>query len=120
MRFIKRFVPDAVTVLSGPRPPDPLCFPSDHLQILCNSSDTPWVDPGVHFHEASDEAYLVLQGTMTLQIDGELVVVGAGEICFVAAMVPHAVVHVDTPYRGFVIRAPALQDKVYEIGTDAE
>lgn len=120
MRFIKRSVPDTPAVLCGPRPPDPLCFPSDHLQVLCNRSDTPWVDPGIHFHEASDELYLVLQGAMSLQIDGESVIVGPGEICIVAATVPHAVVHVETPYRGFVIRAPALQHKVYESRLPAE
>lgn len=86
---------------------------SDHLQIVCNSSDMPWTDLGLHLHLESDEAYIVLEGAITLAIDEERVTVLAGEVCFVPSGVFHAVVSVETPYRGFVIRAPASQDKVY-------
>lgn len=112
--YLKRVIPQDFAVLSGTYPPDELCFRSDHLQILCNSSDTPWIDPSPHQHLESDEAYIVLKGMITLDVEGELVTVPAGEICFVPSGVNHAVVAVETPYRGFVVRAPALQDKVYQ------
>ena len=96
-----------------PAPPDELCFKSDHLLLLCNNSDIPWVDPAPHVHRESDEAYMVLRGTIALNIGQDRVIVSAGEICFVPAGVAHAVVNVEVPYRGFVIRAPALSDKVY-------
>jgi len=112
MTYQKCPIPDAFAVLSGPYPPDDLGFKSDQLQILSNSRDTPWSDPGMHKHTASDEAYMVLEGDITLMIEDERVIVGPGEICFVPAGVFHALIHVTPPYRGFVIRAPALDDKV--------
>jgi mannose-6-phosphate isomerase-like protein (cupin superfamily) len=112
MTYRKRGIPDQFAVLRGPCPPDDLGFRSDQLQILCNSRDTPWSDPGMHSHTVSDEAYLVLEGDITLVIEDERVVVGPGEICFVPAGTFHALTHVTTPYRGFVIRGPALDDKI--------
>lgn len=111
--YLKRDIADDFAALSGPHPPDELCFRSNLLQILCNSSDTPWIDPSPHLHSGSDEAYIVLNGMISLDIEGELVTVSAGEVCFVPTGVFHAVISVETPYRGFVVRAPALQDKVY-------
>lgn len=112
MGYMKRGIPDSFTVLSGPYPPDPLCFKSDRLQILYNSRNTPFQDPGMHLHAQGDEAYLVLQGGLMLIIEEEHVYVGAGEICFVPAGTSHALVQVITLYRGFVIRAPAVEDKI--------
>lgn len=115
--FMKRQIPDEFAVLSGPYPPDDLGFRSDHLQILRNSCNTPWSDPAPHLHRESDEAYLVLEGALMLSVGDEVHRIVAGEICFVAAGVVHAIVEVDTPYSGFVIRAPAVDDKVY-VGED--
>lgn len=66
----------------------------------------------MHAHEESDEVYMVLEGAISLQIEDEITRVSAGEICFVPLGVFHAVTHVDVPYRGFVIRAPSVQDKI--------
>ncbi|MGN6484585.1 MAG: cupin domain-containing protein [Thermomicrobiales bacterium] len=105
-------IPDHFAVLSGPDPPDDMGFRSNHLQILCNSRSTPWSDPGMHAHTLGDEAYLVLEGAITLLIGETQVTVGPGEICLVSAGTFHAMIDVTTPYRGFVIRGPATDDKV--------
>jgi quercetin dioxygenase-like cupin family protein len=55
----------------------------------------------------------VLEGEITLSVGDETHRIGPGEICFVAAGVTHSLVEVTTPYRGFVIRAPAVSDKEY-------
>lgn len=113
MKYLLRELPDHVEVLSGYAPPSDACFKSDTLQILCNTSDTPWVDDGLHAHTESDEAYIVQEGTITLDIDGEIKEVGPGSICVVGRNVFHAVIKVETPYQGLVIRAPSVQDKIY-------
>ncbi|MGB3329466.1 MAG: cupin domain-containing protein [Thermomicrobiales bacterium] len=105
-------IPETFAVLSGPNPPDDAGFRSNRLQILGNSRDTPWSDPDMHMHTEGDEAYLVLEGSITLLIEDERVRVSAGEVCFVAAGTFHALIDVTPPYRGFVIRAPAIDDKV--------
>lgn len=113
MTWLKREIPNHLAVLSGPHPPDENCFKSDSLQILCNSSDSPWVDDGLHAHLESDEVYLVLEGMIELAIEDETVIIAAGEICFVPRGAFHAVTNVHVPYRGFVIRAPSVADKIY-------
>lgn len=113
MAWLKRTIPSHIEILSGSYPPNDNCFRSDHLQILCNSSDTPWTDDGLHAHLESDEAYLVLEGEITLAIEEDTTIVSAGEICFVPKGVSHAVTNVRVPYRGFVIRAPSVEDKMY-------
>lgn len=113
--WAKRSIPDHFAVLSGFSPPDELGFQSDSPQILCNSSNTPWHDDGMHAHGESDGAYLVLEGTITLQIQDEIINIESGEICFVPKGVFHAVTKVTVPYRGFVLRAPSVQDKIYPL-----
>ncbi len=111
--YLHRSLPTGLAFLAGPQPLDDLCFRSDRLQIRWTDSDTPWTDPGPHLHRDSDEVYIVLKGSIVLDIDGEQVTVAAGEVCFVPAGVYHAVVAVETPIQDFVIRSPAGQDKVY-------
>lgn len=69
--------------------------------------------PGTHLHTDSDEAYIVLSGTMVLEVAGERVVVATGEVCFIPSGVVDAVVRVETPVQVLVIRAPAAHAKVY-------
>lgn len=110
----KRFLPQHFAVLGGPNPPDELGFTSDHIQILWNSGDEPWKDPGQHHHTDSDEVFIVLKGSIDLDVGEERVTVGADEMCFFPAGVAHGVVKVHPPIRALVIRSPAVHDKVYE------
>jgi mannose-6-phosphate isomerase-like protein (cupin superfamily) len=65
-----------------------------------------------HFHRHSWEYYVVLEGTKTLEIDGELLALNAGEMAIVPAGVPHTLIGRQAPFRGFTMRAPLLDDKV--------
>lgn len=69
--------------------------------------------PDKHQHVKSDEIYIVLKGAMIPEVEEERMTIAAGEVCFVPAGVFHAVIAVDVPMQGFVIRSPASQDKTY-------
>lgn len=86
--------------------------PSDRLQVLHWRVDEPFADDVTHLHRDSDEAYVVLEGTVELEVEGVRVVVPAGEAVTVGAGVPHALVAVRHPARGLTIRGPAGDDKV--------
>ncbi len=111
--YIRRRLPNAFTVLAGPEPPDALGFRSDTLQVLWNDSSDRWTDSGQHYHAESDEIFIVLKGALEFEVGDERFTLDAGECCIFPAEVPHAVVAVHPPISHLVIRAPAVQDKVY-------
>lgn len=112
MSFRKISLDGPLTVVAGPRPPSDDGFCSDRVQVLHWNVDGPFGDDGTHLHRASDEVYVVLEGSIELEIDGAPVEVAAGEAVTVGAGVPHALVAVHHPARGLTIRGPAINDKV--------
>ena len=67
----------------------------------------------LHLHERSWEYYVALQGTKTLQVEDELVEVGAGEILEIPPQIKHTLSSRQAPYKGFTFRVPAgFDDKV--------
>jgi len=114
--FHHRRLPSHSTLLSGRVPPDDVGFRSDQLQIWFNNTDQSWVGAGEvpHKHGQSDECFLILEGSIEIQVEGELKRIGAGEFCCFPAGVLHAVVAVNPPIKSLVIRAPSVDDKVYE------
>ena len=72
---------------------------------------TPWVDPGVHIHERSEEYYLLLQGELRFVVADSLVTLKPQEILMVRPQVPHAIVGGQGRIEHFGIRAPAPDDK---------
>jgi len=110
----KRSLPQHFAVLGGPNPPDALGFMSDRIQVIWNSGDEPWKDPGQHHHTDSDEVFIVFKGSIELEVGDDRVIVGPSEMCFFPAGVLHGVVEVHTPVQALVIRSPAVHDKVYE------
>ena len=111
--FSTRQLPDHFAVLSGPNPPDDLCFPSDSLQILWNNSNESWSDHGQHYHRESDEVFIVLEGSIDVEIGEDEVTIGPGETCFFPAGTWHGILRANPPIRCLVIRAPTGADKVY-------
>lgn len=101
------------TVLSGHTPPDELGFRSAQLQILYNRTDVAWFDPGLHKHTESDECFIVLKGSLEVDVEGVRHHIGERKFCCFPAGVYHAVVVVETPTETLMIRAPSVQDKVY-------
>jgi mannose-6-phosphate isomerase-like protein (cupin superfamily) len=66
----------------------------------------------LHLHQESWEYYAVLRGRKTLQVEGELVEINAGEILEVPPQVRHTLHDTHTPFEGFTFRVPRLDDKV--------
>jgi mannose-6-phosphate isomerase-like protein (cupin superfamily) len=100
-------------MLAGRKPPDAEGFTSNHLQIWFNSTEQPWADPALHAHLTSDECFIVLSGTIVVEVEGERVNIGPREYCCFPSGMYHAVVDVFPPVETLMIRAPSVEDKVY-------
>lgn len=96
-------------------------FPSSHLILAYLDFPTEEAaNAGIgsrhrlHFHQASWEYYVVLEGTKTLQVEDELVTIEAGEMLEVPPGVRHTICGRQAPYQGFTVRVPILayDDKV--------
>ena len=108
-----RALPDYSTLLSGPQPRDRFGFRSGRLQIWYNNTDTAWADPEPHFHTESDEIFIVLHGSIVVEVEGERFTVGPREFCCFLTGVVHAVVDAHPPVESLMLRAPSIEDKVY-------
>ena len=110
-RILHKRLPDRWTLISGRSPVDEFSFASDNLQVIYNCTDEPWADESAHCHDISDEIYIVMEGCMVLDVEGERMAVEAGDYLCVAAGVVHRLVEVTTPVKSFVIRSPSIADK---------
>jgi mannose-6-phosphate isomerase-like protein (cupin superfamily) len=120
-KFHHAKLPGRSALLSGYTPPDDLGFRSDALQIWYNNTEQTWIEtPEVsHYHEESDEIFLVLKGALHVEVDGQVHRIGPREFCCFPAGQWHAVVRVEVPAETLMIRAPSVNDKVYlENGTE--
>ena len=67
----------------------------------------------LHFHQRSWEYYSVLKGEKVLFIEGEQVIIQAGETLAVPPQVKHTLYSRQAPFQGFTIRVPVgLDDKI--------
>lgn len=120
--FHHRKLPGYSTLLSGPAPRDDIGFVSSQLQIWYNNTDRSWVGQGEvpHKHLQCDECFIVLSGTLIVEVEGERFAVGPREFCCFPAGVYHAVIEVQPPVETLMIRAPSVADKVYKERTENE
>lgn len=116
--FHHRKLPDFSTLLVGPVPPDEVGFPSDRLQIWYNHTEEAWADPLPHAHQDSDECFIILQGSIVVEVEGERFTIGPRAFCCFPRGVYHQVVEVHPPAETFMLRAPAGNDKVYQQQSD--
>ena len=70
-RFYHRKLPDSSTLLAGYDPPDRVGFRSERLQIWYNKTTQAWRDPMPHAHQESDECFIVLRGTLIVEVEDE-------------------------------------------------
>jgi mannose-6-phosphate isomerase-like protein (cupin superfamily) len=108
-----RPLPDGSDLLAGRVPRSPLTFQSDQLQILYRNTDEPWSDPDAHMHQSSDECFIVLRGSLLVEIENRQYQVGPREMCFFPRGVFHRLVEAFPPVEAFIIRAPSIDDKRY-------
>ena len=113
MMFHHRKLPSYSTLLCGHTPPDEVGFQSDRLQIWYNNSTKPWHDEAPHAHQESDECFIVLRGTLVVEVEGEHHIIQAGEFCCFPRGVFHSVIEAQPPFETLMIRAPSVNDKVY-------
>ena len=109
-------LPNHSTLLSGRLPRDEVGFQSDLLQIWYNNTNKTWVEsPEVpHYHKESDEMFIVLQGALHVEVNGQIHRIGPREFCCFPAGQWHAVVRVELPAETLMIRSPSVDDKVYK------
>jgi mannose-6-phosphate isomerase-like protein (cupin superfamily) len=111
--FHHRKLPEYSTLLAGRQPPNEVGFCSGQLQIWYNNTLQAWADPAPHAHLTSDECFIVLRGSLVVEVEGERFVIGPREFCCFPAGVYHAVVEVYPPVESLMIRASSVDDKVY-------
>ena len=104
-QFHHRKLPDYSTLLSGHTPPNDIGFQSDRLQI--------WHDDAPHAHQESDECFIVLRGTLIVEVEGERFTIQAGEFCCFPCGVFHSLIEAQPPFETLMIRAPSVNDKIY-------
>lgn len=113
-RFHHRPLPEFSTLLSGRWPPDEVGFQSERLWIWYHHTDEGWTEPRLHAHRESDECFIVLQGSLDVEVEGESYTVGPREFCCFPAGVYHRIVAVHTPAETLMLRSPLVDDKMYQ------
>lgn len=103
-------LPNYSALLAGQLPTDVVSFQSNSLQIWYNNTDKTWNETPEppHYHKESDEIFLVLKGALHVEVDGER------EFCCFPAGQWHSIFRVEVPVETLMIRAPSVDDKVYE------
>ncbi|XOV85700.1 MAG: cupin domain-containing protein [bacterium] len=99
-------------MLCGAQPNSEHCFGTKDLQIFYNCADESWSDDSEHYHTESDEIYIVLEGSMNIEVEGKLVSVNAGEYLCIPRKERHQLMSVETPHKSLVVRGPSVQDKI--------
>jgi mannose-6-phosphate isomerase-like protein (cupin superfamily) len=114
-RFHHRKLPDYSTLLSGRTPRDDVGFCSEQLQIWYNNTTEAWADPAPHKHLESDECFIILHGSVVVEVEGERFTVGPREFCCFPRGVYHSLIEAHPPVESFMLRAPSIDDKIYQI-----
>jgi mannose-6-phosphate isomerase-like protein (cupin superfamily) len=112
-KYHHRQLPSFSTLLAGTAPRNELGFCSDRLQINYFNTNKSWDDPLPHAHQESDECYLVLSGSVILEVEGERVTLGPREFCCLSSGTYHQIVEVHSPIECLIIRGPSIADKSY-------
>lgn len=69
----------------------------------------------MHVHDEDDEAWHMLEGTMTFKLPGEEVEVGPGQTMHIPAGTPHTFYEAHGPTRYLMILTPRLDDLIAEL-----
>lgn len=83
------------------------------VDIGFNCQADAWQDDLAHYHTESEEYYLVIRGSLTMEVGGQTVPVPAGHLLGVKVGTSHRVVGGQGPIESFSIRMPGNKnDKV--------
>lgn len=116
-RFHHRRLPEHSTLLIGPTPRDETGYVSEKFQIWFNHTDESWVKEAErpHMHTHSEECFIVLNGSLVVDVEGEQIEIGPREFCCFSPGVYHAIVEVRPPAETLMIRAPSIEDKIVRL-----
>jgi quercetin dioxygenase-like cupin family protein len=80
---------------------------SEGAVSIIETSPSPGAGPALHRHDF-DEAFYVIEGKLSFQVDEEVVEVGPGEMAFVPRGTPHTFANLsDAPARQLIVCTPA-------------
>lgn len=112
-RLMHKALPKFSTLLCGRQPRDDYGFQSGNLQTWHNDTEKRWQDPAPHYHTDSDEIFIVLQGCIMIQVEGQTHTINAGEYYCFGVGVVHSLIAGEPPVQSLMIRAPSIEDKIY-------
>ena len=105
-------MPEPIVVSAGPtRPADqpPIAATGQSFDIYEWSGSGP---ASLHIHHADDEAWYVLDGTLTFRFRDRTIEAGPGTTVFVPAGVAHTYYEAAGPTRYLIIMPPRLRDLI--------
>jgi quercetin dioxygenase-like cupin family protein len=90
------------------------------LAVLEHRAERGYATP-LHRHRTEEETFLVLEGDLRVEVDGQAHAAGAGAVAFLPPRLPHAFVVTSPQARFLTIHTPAGFDKfVLAAGTPVE
>jgi mannose-6-phosphate isomerase-like protein (cupin superfamily) len=111
---LARDLPRVSAFLAGRGPVDPAVgVVTESLQVHFRTSDDLHVDERSHAHLRCDEMFIVLEGSLVIETEGQRHVIGPRQFCHFPAGRFHRIVAVTTPIEALAIRAPSVDDKIY-------
>jgi len=111
--FHHKPLPDHSTLLCGKNPPDSIGFKSEEIQIWYNNTEEEWTDNSPHYHTLSDECFVILKGSLIVEVEGKQMTINEREFCCFPKGIVHSVIKVFPPIEAIMFRAPSVEDKVY-------
>ena len=76
-------------------------------EIRCRLfEERPGTDRSIHSHDGAAEIFVVLQGRVEFEVEGEVIVADAGQLVYVAPFAKHTLRALDEPARLFLCVAP--------------
>jgi len=96
--------------IAGSRLPQTDPAYSTLVDVGFNRQAGAWRDELPHYHAGSEEYYLVVHGSLALEVGGQTVSVPAGHLLGVKAGTSHRVVGGQGPIESFSIRVPGNKD----------
>ena len=111
--FHHKKLPNYSTLLCGKLPPDKIGFKSKELQIWFNNTNKAWKDSAPHYHKKSEECFILLKGSIVVEVEGKQIIIKKREFCYFPKGVVHSIVKICPPIESFMIRSASIDDKVY-------
>jgi len=106
-------MPVGTTLIVSPTAADDVSIhETSHMRVVFNRETRSLTEPRAHLHTASTEVYLVVAGTLTLEVESERIVLASHQACTIPPGVPHRILESSEGVEAVVIRSPAIADRI--------